>query len=116
MTLRWRRINIRMDRMRPGRSRSRILGQPAGRNLCLRPVLHNGSVRTLWEVLTPPDKREKTFRTGSAEFDAKGIGLRSEGSFVYDTSEPGKGNGGHLFGTDLSRDQKAVLIEYLKSL
>ena len=75
------------------------------------PYFHNGSVRTLWEVLTPPDKREKTFRTGSAEFDAKGIGLRSEGSFVYDTSEPGKGNGGHLFGTDLSRDQKAVLID-----
>jgi hypothetical protein len=80
------------------------------------PYFHNGSVRTLWDVLTPPDQRPKTFRTGSTEFDVEGVGLRSEGRFLYDTAEPGKGSGGHPFGTDLAQDKKAALIEYLKSL
>ena len=80
------------------------------------PYFHNGSVRTLWDVLTPPAERPRTFRTGSREFDVEGVGLRNDGRFLYDTAEPGKGNGGHLFGTDLSRDKKAALIEYLKSL
>jgi mono/diheme cytochrome c family protein len=80
------------------------------------PYFHNGSVRTLRDVLTPPGQRAKTFRTGSSEFDVVGIGLRDEGRFVYDTAEPGKGNGGHLFGTDLPQDQKEALIEFLKSL
>jgi len=80
------------------------------------PYFHNGSVRTLWDVLTPPAQRPKTFRTGSNAFDVDGVGLHSEGSFLYDTSEPGKGNGGHLAGTELAQDKKAALIEYLKSL
>jgi hypothetical protein len=80
------------------------------------PYFHNGSVRTLWDVLTPPGQRPKAFRTGSNAFDVEGVGLLSEGPFVYDTAEPGKGNGGHPFGTDLPRPQRAALIEYLKSL
>jgi len=80
------------------------------------PYFHNGSVRTLSDVLTPPAQRAKTFRTGSNEFDVEGVCLRNDGSFIYDTSEPGKGNGGHLSGTDLAQDKKAALIEYLKSL
>ena len=67
-------------------------------------------------MLTPPAQRPKTFRTGTTEFDVEGVGLRDEGSFLYNTAEPGKGNGGHQFGTDLSPDKKAALIEYLKSL
>lgn len=80
------------------------------------PYFHNGSVRTLVDVLTPPDQREKSFRTGSNEFDPVRVGLKSDGRFLYDTTQPGKGNGGHLFGTDLQQNQKAALIEYLKSL
>jgi hypothetical protein len=80
------------------------------------PYFHNGSVRTLWDVLTPPAQRPATFRTGSSVFDVEGVGLRSDGPFVYDTAQPGKGSGGHLFGTDLPREKKAALIEYLKSL
>ena len=80
------------------------------------PYFHNGSVRTLWDVLTPPAQRPKTFRTGSSEFDVEGVGLRSDGRFLYNTAEPGKGSGGHPFGTDLAQDKKAALIEYLKSL
>ena len=33
-----------------------------------------------------------------------------------DTSLPGAGNGGHLFGDALSGDDRAALIEYLKTL
>jgi len=80
------------------------------------PYFHNGSVRTLSDVLTPPAQRARTFRTGSNEFDTDGVGLRNAGAFLYDTAEPGKGNGGHLFGTDLPPDKKLALIEYLKSL
>jgi cytochrome c5 len=80
------------------------------------PYFHNGSVRTLRDVLTPPAERPKTFRTGTTEFDVDGVGLQSDGPFIYDTSEPGKGNGGHVAGTDLPQDKKAALIEYLKSL
>jgi RoxA-like, cytochrome c-like len=80
------------------------------------PYFHNGSVRTLSGVLTPPAQREKTFRTGSSDFDPDSVGLRSDGRFLYDTAEPGKGNGGHQFGTDLPQDKKRALIEYLKSL
>lgn len=80
------------------------------------PYFHNGSIRTIKDVLEPPDRRAKTFRTGSSEFDAAGVGLRDDGRFLYDTAEPGKGSGGHLFGTDLSQEQKDALLEYLKSL
>jgi len=80
------------------------------------PYFHNGSVRTLSDVLTPPAQRPTTFRTGTTEFDVEGVGLRDEGPFLYNTAEPGKGNGGHQFGTDLAPDKKAALIEYLKSL
>ena len=44
------------------------------------------------------------------------MGLKDAGSYVYDTSEPGKGNGGHLYGTNLPIRGKRALLEYLKSI
>jgi mono/diheme cytochrome c family protein len=79
------------------------------------PYLHNGSVRTLTALLTAPDQRPTRFRTGSREFDVEAVGLRDAGTFLYDTTQPGKGNGGHPFGTALDAQHKAALIEYLKS-
>jgi hypothetical protein len=44
-------------------------------------------------------------------------GLEAERyGFRYDTSRPGNGNGGHLWGTDLGAQDKKALIEYLKTL
>lgn len=80
------------------------------------PYLHNGSVPSLSDLLSPPDRRPTTFRTGGNAFDPERVGLNSEGSFLYNTQELGKGNGGHLFGTQLPPAEKAALIEYLKSL
>jgi hypothetical protein len=79
------------------------------------PYFHNGSVPTLWDVLSAPEQRPTNFRIGVNEFDPELVGLKNEGQFLYDTKEEGKGNGGHLFGTELSRDDKLALIEYLKS-
>jgi hypothetical protein len=36
--------------------------------------------------------------------------------FLFDTREKGNGNQGHIYGTQLSDEDKARLIEYLKTL
>ena len=33
----------------------------------------------------------------------------------FDTSVPGNGNGGHVYGTTLSDADKAALVEYMKT-
>lgn len=35
---------------------------------------------------------------------------------IYDTTLPGYGNGGHLFSDTLTEDERAALLEYLKTL
>ena len=35
---------------------------------------------------------------------------------VYDTAQPGRGNGGHRFGDKLTEQQRLAVIEYLKTL
>ena len=35
---------------------------------------------------------------------------------VYDTSQPGRGHGGHTFGDSLGEDERMAVIEYLKTL
>jgi mono/diheme cytochrome c family protein len=80
------------------------------------PYLHNGSVRTLGDLLTPPEQRPAQFHTGTNVYDPRELGLRDDGPFVYDTSEPGKSAQGHAYGTDLPLEQKRALLEYLKSL
>ena len=33
----------------------------------------------------------------------------------FDTRVPGNGNGGHVYGTQLTPDEKRALVEYMKS-
>jgi hypothetical protein len=80
------------------------------------PYLHNGSVRTMRQLLTPPAAREKSFHRGSRTYDAARMGYADDGPYVLDTGSPGNANVGHNFGTDLSDAQKRELIEYLKAL
>jgi hypothetical protein len=80
------------------------------------PYLHNGSVRTMDGLLTPPAARAKTFRRGSQIFDAAKMGYTDAGHYVVDTALAGSSNSGHDYGTDLSADDKRDLIEYLKTL
>ena len=35
---------------------------------------------------------------------------------VYDTTQPGRSNGGHTYGDDLTDDERRAVIEYLKTL
>lgn len=95
------------------------------------PYFHNGSVPTLYGVLTA-EARPKYFRRigGAKEYDAKDGGLKVEtlnapapkdapGEVrrrVVDTTIAGLGNQGHPFGFKLSEKEKRQVIEYLKTL
>ncbi|WP_323770008.1 hypothetical protein [Antarctobacter sp.] len=80
------------------------------------PYLHNGSVPTLADLLSPPDDRPRTFFRGCTLFDPEKVGFTCDAGFEVDTSLTGNGNGGHLWGTDLPADDKALLLDYLRSL
>jgi hypothetical protein len=80
------------------------------------PYLHNGSVRTMEELLTAPGARAKTFHRGSKVYDERSLGYTDDGAYVLDTNTSGNSNSGHDYGTNLSPTQKHDLIEYLKTL
>ena len=89
------------------------------------PYLHNGSVPTLRDLFEPAASRPKVFFRGNDVYDQKRVGFVSEVEadpgrtyFRYDTSLPGNANVGHEgreFGTELLPEEKAGLIEYLKT-
>jgi mono/diheme cytochrome c family protein len=98
------------------------------------PYLHNGSVPTIFHLLSPVDERPKTFRVGSREFNPVHLGLAEAGDeyWLFDTSLPGNHNTGHEFsknfdeskigqpsqkgmiGPYLSPDDRLAIIEHLK--
>jgi cytochrome c553 len=87
------------------------------------PYLHNGSVPTLRDLLQPPDQRPERFYRGYDLVDPANGGFVSQAGTLaerlgtlYDTTTPGNGNGGHLYGTDLSDQDKQRLLAYLKTL
>ena len=80
------------------------------------PYLHNGSVRTMRDLLAPPQQRETHFHRGSHVFDEGAMGYTDEGAYILDTSSSANSNSGHDYGTRLSAAEKRDLIEYLKTL
>jgi hypothetical protein len=87
------------------------------------PYLNNGSVANMWDLLTRPENRPKSFTVGSREFDTKTLGYRSTPDapsagplFVLDATIAGNSNQGHVYGMQLTDDDKWALIEYLKVL
>jgi mono/diheme cytochrome c family protein len=93
------------------------------------PFLHNGSVPTLFQLLSPVAERQKTFWVGSREYDPKHAGIHTErfkGGFLFDTSITGNSNRGHEFragcrgngviGRALAPHERWALVEYLKVL
>lgn len=96
------------------------------------PYFHNGSVPTLAGVLNSkarPKVFTRSFKTDEADYDKEAVGWQVtevkppdakasgfERRKVYDTSLPGRGNGGHTYGDDLTDDERAAVIEYLKTL
>jgi hypothetical protein len=87
-------------------------------------------VLTLDALLSPDDSaRPATFWMGSKQFDPIKVGYsgtKIDGATLFDTSRPGNLNTGHRFkdgprgngviGPALSAEQRAQIIEYLKSL
>jgi hypothetical protein len=92
------------------------------------PYLHNGSVPTLYDLLSPAAERPKVFYSGNREFDPVKVGLRTDaapGLSRFDTSIPGNLNTGHEFsdtpgpgviGRFLQPDERTAIVEYLKTL
>lgn len=94
------------------------------------PYLHNGSVPTLWALLSPYAERPTRFRLGNRQFDPVRVGYIDAGTFRLDTRIAGNRNTGHLFetpaagasrrpgtiGPTLSQDERRALVEYLKTL
>jgi hypothetical protein len=83
------------------------------------PYLHNGSVPSLYELMLPPQERVTTFYVGSREYDPVHVGFvtqQTPGAFLFDTSLAGNSNQGHAYGGVLSDDERASLIEFLKTL
>jgi hypothetical protein len=82
------------------------------------PFLHNGSVPTIYDLLSPPAERPAVFWTGGQELDVERLGFRSEeapGRFRFDTALPGNRNIGHAFpAIPLVPSQRYAVIEYLK--
>lgn len=92
------------------------------------PYLHNGSVPTLADLLSP-SSRPRRFMVGGHSLDFTRVGLRlsADGSYPggyrpfsapgwIDTTTSGRGAGGHRQGETLSADEKRALMEYLKLL
>ncbi|OWK42329.1 c-type cytochrome [Fimbriiglobus ruber] len=96
------------------------------------PYFHNGSVPTLDGVLNSrarPKVFTRSFGTGADDYDRERVGWKVrevspppatmsdiDRRRVYDTTRPGRGNAGHTYGDDLAPDERAAVIEYLKTL
>ena len=89
------------------------------------PYLHNGSVPSLRDLLEPAAARPAVFWRGNDVFDPVKVGFVSDQPeaggqkfFRFDTRAAGNGNGGHegrAYGTALAAEDKAALVEFLKT-
>ncbi|WP_434574635.1 hypothetical protein J3P88_08140 [Pseudomonas sp. Z3-6] len=93
------------------------------------PFLHNGSVPTIYQLLSPQAERATTFYKGNFEYDPRHLGYRTEAftnGFNFDTRVTGNHNSGHEFragergngviGRLLQPQERWALLEYLKVL
>lgn len=92
------------------------------------PYLHNGSVPSLYALLSPASERPAKFYAGRLEFDPVHVGYetgKQPGLFLFDTAQNGNSNMGHEFndtqgkgviGPLLSPEERMALVEYLKTL
>lgn len=93
------------------------------------PFLHNGSVPTIYQLLSPQAERATTFYKGNFEYDPRHLGYRTEAftnGFLFDTRITGNHNSGHEFragergngviGRLLQPQERWALLEYLKVL
>jgi hypothetical protein len=93
------------------------------------PFLHNGSVPTIYQLLSPQYERSRTFYKGTFDYNPRHLGYRTEAfknAFLFDTNITGNHNSGHEFragkrgngviGRGLEPEERWALLEYLKVL
>ena len=97
------------------------------------PYFHNGCAPTVYHVLNSkarPRIFTRSYRTDAEDYDAEKLGWKVtilekgpdeklpaiERRKVYDTTQRGRGNGGHTFGDTLTDAERMSIIEYLKTL
>lgn len=84
------------------------------------PYLHNGSVPDLESLLDSESRPSYWKRVDAYNYENIGWNYTSfsagAGSSIYDTSKKGYGNMGHRFGDVLNNEERAQVIEYLKTL
>jgi hypothetical protein len=97
------------------------------------PYLHNGSVPTVYHVLNSkarPKIFTRSYRTDLEAYDPRKLGWKVkvldrapdqtkpgiDRRRVYDTTQSGRGNGGHTYGDRLTEEERMAVIEYLKTL
>ena len=111
------------DCVRPDNAPAPYEARYLGGVWAVAPYLHDGAVPTLWDLLSPPAQRPASFRIG-ANYDLAKVGLDSaqpDGlSSMMSTTDcsdinSGRSRCGHVYGVDLSDDDKWSLIEYLKA-
>ena len=91
------------------------------------PFLHNGSVRTVYQMISPRSERQRAFWSGTKEYDPADMGYRDlqvPGAVRFDTEVTGNDNTGHEFtygcqkngviGPYLAPDDRRRIMEYLK--
>jgi hypothetical protein len=116
-----------------GHGRKNVLTEPCGYKArplvgvwSTPPFLHNGSVPTIYDLLS--ESRPATFHTGATEYDPVHLGFVDASgphAFTIDTSIAGNSNAGHWFTDERSRTgrigrkfsdaEKLAIIEYLKA-
>jgi hypothetical protein len=91
------------------------------------PFLHNGSIPTIHDLLSPAASRPVTFPLGTREYDPVKLGVQTDPSkytlapalapFTFDTRLPGNWNTGHewKFYPDLTDEKRFAIIEFLKT-
>jgi hypothetical protein len=97
------------------------------------PYFHNGSAPTVYYVLNSkarPKVFTRSYKTDESAYDKEKLGWKTEAveknpdkkmtgaeqRKIYDTTQPGRGNSGHVFGDDLEDNERLAIIEYLKTL
>lgn len=117
----------------PARPSSGYQAPPLDGIWATAPYFHNGSAPTVWDVLdskTRPKIFTRSYRTEPDAYDSAKLGWKvrvldhppdarvsgRERRKVYDTTQPGRGNGGHTYGDDFTDQERRAVIEYLKTL
>lgn len=94
------------------------------------PYLHNGSVPSVYDLLSPVKDRPKRFYVGSKNYDPVRMGIdtttKLKGAKEFRVDAAGNSNAGHEFndgpighgiiGRKLSEEERMQIIEYLKTL